>query len=524
MNSSRFQGFCRVDSGRFVDPSGAPLLLRGIGLGTFLLAEGYMFQFVDGPQSPRAIEAFIERAVGPSRAAEFWQRFRDTFITDEDIDQIARLGFDHVRLPINSRGVMSDDGTWIEEGLSRIDDIITWCRSAGLWVILDLHGAPGGQTGTNIDDSPNGRPELFESDLYRSRTVALWRMLAARYAQEPVVAGYDLLNEPLPYHWKDRFSDQLVSLYRDLTAAIREVDQNHTIIYEGTHWATCWDIFTAAWDPNSMLQFHKYWSPPDLPSVRRFMEVGRSLGLPIYLGESGENDPDWVFTAFSLCEDLGISWNFWTWKKVETHTSPYSVIAPDGWSDLTSMAAGGEPVSPDRAWSILEELIDAVRLDRCVPRPDIASALFRRVPLRVPAWGFGFRSEGESYGGISDAAPLTGFRENDAVTILPGEGVSTEDLGFLGDHGLRRSPETSLRVHLPAGGWLGYTLTAKEAGDYTVTPVLARGDARDVEIVGATGTTGTGQRISLTTGPCALRVVAHASVELLALEVCRAPR
>ncbi len=85
-----------------------------------------------------------------------------------------------------------------------------------------------------------------------------------------------------------------MTLYRDLTAAIRAEDPNHLIIYEGTRWSTDWTIFTEVWDPNSMLQFHKYWSPPDRPSIRASSRRGTRLGLPIYMGEGGENNVAWL--------------------------------------------------------------------------------------------------------------------------------------------------------------------------------------------------------------------------------------
>jgi endoglucanase len=87
----------------------------------------------------------------------------------------------HVRLPINSRLVMDEQGALRPAGVALVDRLIEWCRVHGLWVVLDLHGAPGGQTGTNIDDSPQGTPELFTSSRYRELTGSLWRQLARRY-------------------------------------------------------------------------------------------------------------------------------------------------------------------------------------------------------------------------------------------------------------------------------------------------------------------------------------------------------
>jgi hypothetical protein len=459
-----FDGFVGVDNGALVDAHGEPLLLRGVGLGNWLLAEGYMWKFEPpGPQSPREIEALFVDLVGPERATQFWTDFRERFITESDIERIAAEGMNHVRLPINSRVVMEDDGALISSGLELIDRLIDWCRTHGLWVVLDLHGAPGGQTGTNIDDSPNGKPELFIERRYQDQTVALWVALARRYRDEPVVAAYDLLNEPLPDGYGTRYASELVALYRRLTAAIREVDPQHVIVYEGTHWATDWSIFTEVWDANSMLQFHKYWSPPDRPSITPFLATAGDLGLPIYMGEGGENNLAWLQTAFQLYEDHGISWNFWPWKKIDTRTSPCSVDPPEGWSDLVAYAAGVAPKpSEDDAWAVLTSLLEAVELSRCTYRPEVISAILRRAPLRIPAVGFGFLGQGRSYL-TSGAVTLDGFRSDDSVTIRDVRGPASRPLNFDHTEGVPNSSDDGLVVSLGAGDWLAYEVIVVRA-------------------------------------------------------------
>ncbi len=163
-------GFVRAEGTQLVDDDG-PLRLRGVGLGNWLLAEGYMWAFGDEMSSPRQIERRFVDLLGPERAEDFWRRFRDAFVTERDFELITAMGFDHVRLPINARGVMDDDGGAIESGFELIERAVRWSERHGLRILLDLHGAPGGQTGTNIDDSPNGIPELFMSSRYRTQTV-----------------------------------------------------------------------------------------------------------------------------------------------------------------------------------------------------------------------------------------------------------------------------------------------------------------------------------------------------------------
>ena len=149
-----FDGFLHARDGRIVTGRGEPVLLRGVGLGNWLLPEGYMWRFESpGAQSPREIEALLADLVGPERAAEFARAFTERFLTRDDMLAIAAEGMNHVRLPLNARRLIDADGRLLPEGFTPIDRCIDWCREAGLWVVLDLHGAPGGQTGTNIDDS-----------------------------------------------------------------------------------------------------------------------------------------------------------------------------------------------------------------------------------------------------------------------------------------------------------------------------------------------------------------------------------
>jgi hypothetical protein len=276
------------------------------------------------------------------------------------------------------------------------------------------------------------------------------------------VAAYDLLNEPLPHDHADRHASELVALYRDLTEAIRAVDPDHCISYEGTRWATDWSIFREAPDPNALLQFHRYWCPPDRSSVAAFVEAGRSLGLPVYMGEGGENDPDWLATAFGLYEDLGISWNLWPWKKLATWTSPLSVVPPSGWAAVVDFASGRGPrPSAADARRALAELLERVPVEACEHRPDVVAAVFHRVPVRLPAEAFGFVGEGFSYSTRS-ARPLPDFRADDRVTLRPADGSASR--GF-GPWDAACSPGPRYEVVLEPADWVAYEVDlAREAG------------------------------------------------------------
>lgn len=369
-----------VENGRLT-AGGAPLLLRGFGLGGWLLPEGYMWKFYTKCDRPRRIEALVEELCGAEYAASFWDRYYGSYITEADIRLAAENGFNSVRLPFNARHLR-------EPGyLRRIDDCVRWCAECGIYAILDMHAAPGGQTGQNIDDSERDMPELFMRPEHQDELCALWDMLAARYRGEAAVAGFDLLNEPLIK--KDaRYNSQLVPLYMRLTEAIRRADPERIVIWEGAHWATDFSVFDALEKEklpgNLMLQFHKYWSPPEEESLRAFMDTAGRLGLPLYCGESGENNLDWYTTMFPMLARLGISWSFWSYKKMETPNSVSVFPEPARWGELLSFLDGGE--RPERPQEIFDGFLACVGSSEI--RRDVISALCRRPPVRIPAAAF----------------------------------------------------------------------------------------------------------------------------------------
>ncbi|MHA7964614.1 glycoside hydrolase family 5 protein [Paenibacillus sp. CAU 1782] len=406
-------GFLRADGRRLVNGRGEPVVLRGVGFGSWLLPEGYMWRFPQEGDRPRRIEVMVQHLIGAEKAKTFWDTYYNNYIAEEDIATIAEEGFNSVRIPINARfltgegpeGRDADKGrlAFDEERLALIDRSIAWCKTYRLYVILDLHGAPGGQTGTNIDDSPFDRPELFSDKSRSEEAVEIWRMLAERYKDEWIVAGYDLLNEPLP-EWFSEYNDRVLPLYKEMIAAIREVDKEHMIILEGVHWSTDWSIFEEAFggsepiDGNVLLQFHKYWNNPDTESIANYLAYRDKWNVPIFMGEGGENNKDWYAGAFCLFEDHEISWNFWTWKKIDTTNSPCSINKPEQWDRLTAFLQGGEQPEVETAEAILNEYLHNMKLANCEYNSNVVRSLLRQAPLRIPAVFYGYKGEGVSYG------------------------------------------------------------------------------------------------------------------------------
>lgn len=63
-----------------IKPDGEKLFIVGTNLGNWLNPEGYMFGF-QRMNAPRQINDLFSHLVGPDAAAEFWQQFKDNYIT-----------------------------------------------------------------------------------------------------------------------------------------------------------------------------------------------------------------------------------------------------------------------------------------------------------------------------------------------------------------------------------------------------------------------------------------------------------
>ena len=369
--------FIRRHDKEILDTTGKPFLLKGVGLGSWLLPEGYMWQMPAKGDRPRRIEAMVRDVLQNQAGFEsFWDTYRRNYINHDDIKAIKNAGFNSIRLPFNSRNLLENPGPSgvNEKEMAYIDIIINLCRKEEVYVILDMHGAPGGQTGANIDDSEKDLPELFIDEKYKGQALWLWQYIANKYKGDPIIAGYDLLNEPIPdFHCT--YNDRLIPMYKAMIEAIRQVDPNHMIILEGLHWATDISVFTEILDDNTLLQFHKYWNKNDVASIQKYLDKREELNLPIFMGEGGENDNTWYQEAFRLLEAHDISWNFWTFKKMGKTNSPYRVDQPEKWHILTDYLEVGVLPDPKVAKEVLWQYLENLKLDNCQYYPDVITAV-----------------------------------------------------------------------------------------------------------------------------------------------------
>ncbi|GGG76876.1 hypothetical protein GCM10007415_05890 [Parapedobacter pyrenivorans] len=389
------KNFLRAQGHHIVNGAGDTIILRGMGLGGWMLQEGYMFRLGFIGQQYRIRES-IEDIISTEETERFYQQWLANHTRKVDIDSMAAWGFNSIRLPMHYNlytlsvedEPVGSENTWLEKGFALTDSLLAWCKANRVYLILDLHAAPGGQgNDLNISDRNPDKPSFWESRANQEKTIALWRRLAERYADEEWIGGYDVLNET---NWgfedtadfrgtEEQSNAPLRQFLVDVTRAIREVDANHIIFLEGNGFANNYNGIFPKWDDNLVLSFHKYGNPNVQEAIQRFLDLREEHDIPLWLGESGENSNTWFTEAIALCETNGIGWAWWQNKKMGIN-QPLEIKQPEGYERLLDYWSGkGEKPSPEEALSILNEWLENLKLENNTFHQDVVDAMFRQI-------------------------------------------------------------------------------------------------------------------------------------------------
>ena len=313
--------FVHVEGINLIQPNGERLFIQGTNLGNWLNPEGYMFGF-SKTNSAWMIDLLFKEAIGPDGTANFWKQFKDNYITQAYIKFIAQQGANTIRLPFNYKLFTDEDYMGLssqQDGFQRIDQLISWCRQAGLYLILDMHDCPGSQTGDNIDDG-YGYPWLFESEQSQQLFCDIWQRIAKRYAKEPVILGYELMNEPIAHYFenKDELNARLEPLYKRAVRAIRQVDRNHVILLGGARWNSDFFMFNDwTFDNNIMYTCHRYGGDATAEAINDYISFRDKTQLPMYMGEIGHNTNEWQADFVKVMKQANIGYTFWPYKKLD---------------------------------------------------------------------------------------------------------------------------------------------------------------------------------------------------------------
>ena len=382
MGAQAQPGFLHVSGTDIVDGNNNPVLLRGMGLGGWMLMEGYMMTTASVANTQHEFRSKLNSLIGVANTDAFFQAWLANHVTKRDIDSLKAWGFNSVRLPMHynlftlpiQQEPVAGQNTWINTGFQLTDSLLSWCEQNEMYLILDLHAAPGGQgMDAAISDYNPALPSLWESTANQDKTVALWARLADRYKDEPWIGGYDLLNE---VNWNLPGNTALRNLYGRITTAIRQVDTNHIIYIEGNWFANDFTGLTPAWDPNMVYSFHRYWAFNTQNTIQSYLDMRESTQRPLWMGEAGENSNVWFRDCIRLLERHNIGWAWWPMKKIDNITNHYSITKNTGYQRIVDFW-GGQATQPSvsSATAAMMQLATDANTANCRIQPDVVHAL-----------------------------------------------------------------------------------------------------------------------------------------------------
>ena len=374
------------------DAGGRTVALHGINMGGPFLFEGWesAFNIARSPETmylpalkdERSLWQILTDRFGHPRMSRLREVWRTSWLTPNDVRRVAALDLSCIRLPFWYRLLQSDQrpNRLRESGLRLLKRVLAACRKYHVYVILDLHGAPGGQAPGQYTGE-EGRNQLFKNPRFEEQTVNLWRMIARRYRNHSEIAGYDLLNEPMGAPT----ANALLDLYRRIYRAIRSVDRRHIIFMEDGYRGAAFfpDPEKMGWR-NVVYSTHIYdfraTSPKAITSIiNRWLPVWRKhqmrWNVPLFIGEfstindrqGGVGSMKELFAAFNR---YGWSWTPWNYKEVDAEDGRRSI-----WGLYTNDRPWDEPDPYTNSFNELKRKFAEYRTRNLVIQADYAAAL-----------------------------------------------------------------------------------------------------------------------------------------------------
>jgi hypothetical protein len=489
------------------------VILRGIGLGGWMLQEPYMLNMSSFVKTQHGIKSKIQGLIGTHNTDTFYTAWLADHMRKIDVDSLAAFGFNSIRLPMHynlfTLSIQDEpvpgQNTWLTEGFELVDSLLAWCTENHVYLILDLHAAPGGQGHDSaICDYDARYPSLWEDTNNRSKTVSLWKKLAERYKNEEWIGGYDLINET---NWTLPSNNLLLkNLYVEITDSIRDVDTNHIIFIEGNWFANDFTGLTPPWDNNMAYSFHKYWSYNNQSSIQWALNIRNTYNVPLWCGEAGENSNTWYTDAISLFETNKIGWAWWPWKKFSSICGIASIDQTADYNTLLNYwNNGGTEPSVTFAKNALMEMTVNLKLENCAINRSVIDAMFRQpfssaiVPyadLQIP--GTIYASDYD-YGRNGYA-----YYDLDVANYSVSSGINTD----WNDGWVYRNDGVDVQTcndntnsngynvgWMETGEWIDYTVSSQSAGSSIVSLRVAGGNSGGILEFQSVDDAGTGTAI-----------------------------
>ena len=347
-------GLVQAHGRALYDAQGNALQLKGVNAGQLLLQEGWMSPFALEPlknndgsyvkdkdgniQYPEFSEEDFRSGIKSNPnlntydIEELMAIYWNCFFSEEDFRIIKEdLGLNTIRLPVYYLNILNEDLTLKSEAdaFGYIDWFVSQAAKQELYVVLDLHGAPGSQNGYEHSGSSQRVAGLWESEENVTATVAIWDFISKHYTNTRPdlgkwIATYDILNEPT-YRYKSGTTKECWDVFDRIYDVIRANGDAHVITMEG-----CW-TFSNLPDPadygweNVQYEYHWYnWQPDILPydllyAYYDMTNLGRDYDVPVLIGEfTLFEDPAAWEKQLAMFDERNYSWTVWNYKTTVT--------------------------------------------------------------------------------------------------------------------------------------------------------------------------------------------------------------
>ena len=345
-----YPNFLKADGKQLKNENGKEVYLRGVNAGGYMLQEIWLCATHGSTDDNASGNIHCQQNIldklnsrfGSEKAKKLIDAYENNYWTTKDFENCAKLGVNCIRLPIWYRNLVDENGNWYENAFDRIDWFVETAGRYGIYVIIDMHGTYGSQNGSHNSGTYGGstnqqkkdNSKLFfgtDASTNQAKFLDMWSKIAQHYKDNPVVAGYDLINEPMADYMnetdvtgtrEERLS-KLWDVYDRAYKKIRTVDNNHIIIMEAV-----WDSDSLP-DPadkswtNVMYEYHQY-NYDNRDDKDKQVEAmqnkisnisNNGYNVPSYIGEFNlmSNSASWS-EGVKLLNENKLNWTVWNYK------------------------------------------------------------------------------------------------------------------------------------------------------------------------------------------------------------------
>ncbi len=474
-------GFIHTEGRRMVNEAGETVVLTGWGAGNWMNPEGFMVSGVGGVYGftdiadklqnnirfdrARTITDSVRELCGTEYTKTFWSRWYRAYLSEGDIRAMAEMGYNSIRLVLDGSAFLYEEPgiSWNEDSFDMLNQVLDDCEKWGLYAILDLHAAPGGQSGVSCDNGIDNMPHMFLEPESFERGIIIWEELARRYKDRYIVAGYELLNEPVSPPTLLYLRPQLRKFYEDAIERIRKIDTKHMIIIQPPAFAHDMKFLDKGFDPeynNWCYCIHMYSFIGEMKDFYQYLEPSFRLNVPMWIGE-GRSTEYAMAVLYEMMKEYDVGYNIWSWKSMDNETHDVNGLtyyeAPEGWDKIIKyITEGGPRPSYEESQKLMDAWIEGSKFENCKIRRDMMLYTLRKQGIELPAVGYD-RTGGSGvsyYGTWRHGNPLA-YRVEDQIkmTVKPGGRVP---LIFDGPNA--PLPEENLQVELSKDEFVSYTV------------------------------------------------------------------